>query len=156
MKRAIIGYHQDEEDDWVSELDCFHHQHVRNTPPFVNRPWVETKKGRDDMLGEVLECVCCDRRELPEGLVAYQSTPDFDEESVPKGLLNDHSTKKGTWGIITIASGELIYTVTEPAIRHFTLVKGDQGIVVPCMIHSVKPHGKVVFKVEFFTKPKTD
>lgn len=47
MLRNITGFHQDEAGDWVAELNCHHGQHVRNKPPFFNRPWVETVKGRD-------------------------------------------------------------------------------------------------------------
>ncbi len=61
MKQKIIGYHQDEHDDWVAELACFHGQHVRHHPPFVNRPWVINEEGREGMLGHALECVLCDQ-----------------------------------------------------------------------------------------------
>lgn len=63
MKRAITGYHQDEISDWVAELDCGHFQHVRHDPPWKNRPWVVTQSGRESKLGELLECVKCDRGE---------------------------------------------------------------------------------------------
>lgn len=60
MKQAIIGYHKDEEDDWVAELLCGHFQHVRNKPPFINRLWVTTQAGREAMLGYQLNCKKCD------------------------------------------------------------------------------------------------
>ena len=61
MKQAITGYHLDEEDDWVAELECGHHQHVRHNPPLVNRPWVVSGRGREAMLGHRLDCLKCDR-----------------------------------------------------------------------------------------------
>lgn len=60
MKQSIVGYHQDEEDHWVAELDCGHFQHVRHQPPWFNRPWVITEAGRMAMLGYTLECKKCD------------------------------------------------------------------------------------------------
>jgi len=60
LKQAIVGYHKDEEDHWVAQLNCGHNQHVRNKPPFINRPWVETDSGRDAMLGHDLDCKKCD------------------------------------------------------------------------------------------------
>ncbi len=70
MEKPIIGYHKDAADDWVAELHCGHFQHVRNNPPWINRPWVETLVGRRNMLGHKLNCVKCDRAEpadiLPE------------------------------------------------------------------------------------------
>ena len=61
MEQAIVGYHKDEEDDWVAELACGHNQHVRHRPPLVSRPWVESESGRDSMLGYRLNCRKCDR-----------------------------------------------------------------------------------------------
>ncbi|MBX2878665.1 MAG: DUF3565 domain-containing protein [Granulosicoccus sp.] len=60
MKRSITGYHKDHEQHWVAELSCQHYQHVRHIPPWVNRPWVETRVGRDSMLGRQLNCKKCD------------------------------------------------------------------------------------------------
>lgn len=60
MISSIVGYHKDEENDWVAQLACGHFQHVRHNPPFINRPWVETQVGRDQMLGHQLNCKKCD------------------------------------------------------------------------------------------------
>ena len=60
MKRAIVGYHRDEEGHWVAELACRHNQHVRHSPPLVSRPWVTSEEGRESMLGYELNCVKCD------------------------------------------------------------------------------------------------
>lgn len=60
LKRKIVGYHRDEQQDWVADLDCGHGQHVRHNPPWVNRPWVETDAGRATMLGFELNCIKCD------------------------------------------------------------------------------------------------
>ena len=56
---SMVGFHLDEENDWVAELQCGHFQHVRHNPPFINRPWVITKSGRLSMLGKQLKCVKC-------------------------------------------------------------------------------------------------
>ncbi len=62
MEQAICGYHQDEEQHWVAELSCGHFQHVRHIPPFINRPWVISKAGRQAMLGQRLYCKKCEQR----------------------------------------------------------------------------------------------
>lgn len=69
MKQPIIGFHQDELGDWVAELACFHGQHVRHQPPFINRPWVTTEQGRASMLGHELDCVRCDHHEPANELI---------------------------------------------------------------------------------------
>ena len=63
MKRAIVGYHQDDEGHWVADLECGHTQHVRHDPPWQVRSWVATESGRASFLGTILECVRCDRNE---------------------------------------------------------------------------------------------
>jgi len=63
LLKQITGYHQDEEQDWVAELECGHNQHVRHNPPWTNRPWVVTSGGRASKVGSKLNCVKCDRGE---------------------------------------------------------------------------------------------
>jgi hypothetical protein len=60
MNQSIIGYHQDDDGDWVADLACGHGQHVRHQPPFTNRPWVLTATGRDRYLGTYLNCKKCE------------------------------------------------------------------------------------------------
>lgn len=57
--RSIVGFHQDEENDWVADLECGHTQHVRHDPPWQVRPWVVTREGRQEFLGTELECLKC-------------------------------------------------------------------------------------------------
>ena len=67
MKRAIVGFHQDDEHHWVADLECGHSQHVRHDPPWQLRPWVVTEEGRSRFLGTQLECVKCDREGVNGG-----------------------------------------------------------------------------------------
>ena len=60
MKQPIAGYHKDEEDDWVAELNCGHFQHVRHDPPRTERDWATTESGRQSMLGFLLNCLKSD------------------------------------------------------------------------------------------------
>jgi hypothetical protein len=59
MERRIIGFHQDENGDWVADLECGHTQHVRHKPPWQQRPWVTTEEGRAQFLGHKLFCKKC-------------------------------------------------------------------------------------------------
>ena len=66
-ERRIVGFHQDEEQDWVAELECGHTQHVRHTPPWQVRPWVLTATGRASHVGTVLRCRACASVEARHG-----------------------------------------------------------------------------------------
>jgi hypothetical protein len=66
MKQSITGYHKDEENHWVAQLACGHNQHVRHDPPWVNRPWVITTEGRNNMLGFELNCKKCEQHAPPD------------------------------------------------------------------------------------------
>jgi hypothetical protein len=71
MKRKIVGYHTDAENHWVAELECGHGQHVRDDPPWRERPWVRTAEGRASRLGHELNCVRCDEfaRKVAEAVI---------------------------------------------------------------------------------------
>lgn len=58
-----MGFHQDENQDWVVDLDCGHKQHVRHNPPWMNRAWVVTPEGREKFIGTTLNCKVCDEKE---------------------------------------------------------------------------------------------
>lgn len=152
MQRSIIGFRTDEEGHWVALLDCGHPQHVRHDPPLVERPWVLTAEGRAARLGQPLNCVRCDRFELPSNFVRYKDTGEFTEATVPSGLARDHATKPGVWAKIVVAEGSLRYHVDALDVR-FDLSPGVPGIVVPGVSHHVEPLGRVRFHVEFYRAP---
>jgi hypothetical protein len=62
--RKIIGFHLDEKSDWVTELECGHQQHVRHNPPWTERHWVTTAKGRLAHIGYRLRCYACNPTSL--------------------------------------------------------------------------------------------
>jgi hypothetical protein len=59
LPRRIIGFHLDDEGDWVADLECGHTQHVRHDPPWQVREWVVTEEGRTGRLGTILQCRRC-------------------------------------------------------------------------------------------------
>ena len=149
MKRAIIGFHLDEHDDWIAALDCGHGQHARHRPPFINRPWVVSEAGRKAMLGTELDCARCDRMEWPTGCAAYRRTPEFDEATVPGGLTSEHATKRGVWARIHVVSGVLLYHVSAPINRSFRVEPASNAIIIPEVRHRIELEGRVRFFIEF-------
>jgi hypothetical protein len=54
VERAMVAFYLDAQSEWVAELACGHHQHVRHQPPFHLRPWVLGAEGRQQRLGTPL------------------------------------------------------------------------------------------------------
>lgn len=63
MKRRIIAFRQDENQDWVAELECGHGYHLRHNPPWQERAWVLTPEGRENWIGRQLDCVKCEENQ---------------------------------------------------------------------------------------------
>lgn len=78
---------------------------------------------------------------LPESVSVYKRTPDFNQETIPAGLLKAHTTKEGTWGKICVTKGKLLYTIEYEPQEAIELTPGKPGVV--------EPLGDVEFHVEF-------
>jgi len=89
-------------------------------------------------------------KNLPESLSPVRKTPEFDEGSIPKGLLKAHQTKTGVWGKIVIIEGKLQYKINEPEEEIIILDSEKFGVIEPTKLHEVKPLGSVKFYVEFY------
>ena len=86
---------------------------------------------------------------LPPGCEAYRSTSVFTEATIPSGLLRSHRTAPGTWGLIRVLEGRLLYRVLEPASERVLDPGGIPGLVEPGVPHEVAPLGPVRFQVDF-------
>jgi len=151
MKRRIAGFLQDQQDSWVAELDCYHAINYCASP-FLKSTFSESIEVREQALNEAVNCIHCDTLEFPEGLTAYKKTPEFTETTIPKGLLNNHTTKLGTWGLIHVLDGSLIYIHEQEGINPIEILAGETAAVPPCMPHRVRANDKVRFFVEFCKK----
>lgn len=113
---------------------------------------------------------------IPPDVVKYSQVPkqgkQFTSTTLPKGLLKEHTTKDGTWGIIRVSQGLLEYKIPFSSTenddddddadshhhRHrvFRLSKDLHGIIAPQRLHQVKPlSADVQFVVEFYRLPGT-
>lgn len=88
------------------------------------------------------------RSPLPKSVAPYKRTPVFDKTSIPAGLLKDHATKEGVWGVIHVTAGQLRYIVPGRNIDE-VLDPGNEGVILPTELHRVEPIGNVSFFVEF-------
>ena len=81
MEQRIIGFHRDDDGDWVADLECGHGQHVRHTPPWSNRPWVVTREGREQKLHQRLQCRKCDDGEPASAAIRHSDIRGLKKES---------------------------------------------------------------------------
>jgi tellurite methyltransferase len=155
-ERAIAGFHCDEDGEWVAQLSCGHGQHVRHRPPFQLREWVLEEPGRRAKLGMPLRCPLCDRAELPDGLTLGRASPEWNEHTIPAGLLRDHRIAAGSWGQLIVRNGRLRFTLrTTPELE--LIVGPDATQAIPPEIeHVVHPLGPVRFSIHFLSIPRHD
>ncbi len=94
---------------------------------------------------------------LPDDVVAYKQTPQFTQNTVPKKLLSQHTTKAGTWGVLNIESGGLIYRITEPGHEaEHVLEPNKRGVIVAEQTHHISMMGDVSFHIEFYRRPEAE
>lgn len=96
---------------------------------------------------------------LPAAVVKYGQVPKegaFTATTVPRGLLKQHNTKAGTWGLIRVLQGRLRYQINEPRISVFELDVNTPGVIEPQVMHEVRPlSDDLRFVVEFHRLPGT-
>ena len=152
MQRRIVGFHQDEDGDWVAELSCLHNQHVRHQPPFQERSWVLEESGRAARIGAELNCPLCDRAELPEGLHLARTAGPFEAGTLPAGLRHGHRVAERTWGCLSVHEGSVWFSMeSDPPVRVRVEAGGRQPIP-PGVLHVLTLDGPVSLSVEFLTQ----
>mmetsp|Transcript_10238 Transcript_10238/g.12953 ORF Transcript_10238/g.12953 Transcript_10238/m.12953 type:complete len:151 (-) Transcript_10238:173-625(-) len=98
-------------------------------------------------------------KSLPSTVVKYSQVPKegfFTANKIPKGLLKEHSTKKGTWGVIKVNTGKLRYIINEPTPAEYVIDRYSCGIIEPGVKHEVAAlTDDLEFVVEFHRLPGT-
>jgi tellurite resistance-related uncharacterized protein len=90
---------------------------------------------------------------LPDDVVLYRRTPIFTEATIPAGLLSDHRTKEGVWGMIRVLEGQLSYRIKDmrrPLMEFLLTPKTIPAAIEPTITHEIEPCGPVRFVVEFY------
>lgn len=93
--------------------------------------------------------------QLPADVACYSRTATFTKDSVPAGLLKDHSTKAGVWGLLEVWAGQLTYHVTDPRRPESTqtIQAGGSVVIEPTILHRVELSADARFHVWFFREP---
>jgi tellurite resistance-related uncharacterized protein len=152
MIRSIVGYHLDDEGQWVAELSCLHNQHVRHQPPFLVREWVTTEEGRASHLGTEIDCPLCDRAELPDDVHTARTAGPFDADTIPAALGRNHRVAEHTWGLLRVLDGAAdFWMATDPPVD-VTLEAGASQPIPPTVEHRVTLRGTARVAVDFLVR----
>ncbi|MEJ5081307.1 DUF1971 domain-containing protein [Ochrobactrum sp. MYb379] len=89
---------------------------------------------------------------LPDDLITYGRSPEFDQDTLPAALQKKHTTKEGSWALIHVMQGRLLYRILEP-FSETVLESGKPGLIQPRQPHEVEIIGPVRMFVEFYSKP---
>lgn len=74
---------------------------------------------------------------LPAGVHPYHDRPVFTPDNLPVMLRSTHTTKAGTWGLLTVHSGLLRYTLDDPPHTEVVLAAGQREVIPPEVRHHV-------------------
>lgn len=76
-----------------------------------------------------------------------RTTPEFDESTVPAGLLGEHRVAPGVWGRLIVHTGALGFGFEGRPER--VVPAGEHVAIPPDVTHHVRIVGPVRFVVEF-------
>ncbi|MEM9459869.1 MAG: DUF3565 domain-containing protein [Myxococcota bacterium] len=154
--RTIVALGREGPDAVVLELDCGHRRHVRHRPPLSDAPWVADEQAAWSRVGQSIECLRCEQRQLPEGWVVHRRTADFDEHRTPEGLRRSHRIRAGVWGRLVVTRGALRLCFEPPRGEVVLATPGDPVVIPTGLPHHVQLMGPVCFYVEFLRPPGPD
>lgn len=87
---------------------------------------------------------------LPPGYELYRSGPVFTETMVPPALPRSHRNPPGTWALIRVLEGRLLYRVLNPPAERILDPAGLPSLIEPDVPHEVATLGPVRFQVESY------
>ncbi|NOY84802.1 MAG: DUF1971 domain-containing protein [Nitrospirae bacterium] len=88
---------------------------------------------------------------LPENVVKISSTAMMTEETILPGILKNHETRKGRYGLLVVEEGALQF-VWEDDGQILDADPGHPILIFPQKLHHVKLTGKVQFFIAFYER----
>jgi hemoglobin len=87
---------------------------------------------------------------LPPGFAAYGRSPDFTPDNLPEKLKAAHSTKAGTWGLLHVLEGKVVYRLEPPRSGKRIAAAGESVVIESEVRHRVAFVEPGRFYVEFY------
>jgi tellurite resistance-related uncharacterized protein len=91
--------------------------------------------------------------DLPDGAEFVRVTPDYDEHTVPAGLLAAHRVADGVWGRLVVRDGSIVIVFEDDPEWRYSIAAGSSQVLPPGARHHVEIVGPVQFAVEFHRVP---
>jgi tellurite resistance-related uncharacterized protein len=92
-------------------------------------------------------------KELPASLEAYGRSPDFTPDNLPARLQAAHATKAGTWGLLHVLEGKILYQLEAPFEGEQSAAAGERIVIESEVPHKIVEGGR--FFVEFTEGPNS-
>jgi len=86
---------------------------------------------------------------LPENVTYVRSTPEFDEATVPAGLLRAHQVAAGVWGLLVVSEGVVEFTFEDDSDTSRVVTAGETQVIPPSRPHHIVVRDPAKFHVEF-------
>ena len=86
---------------------------------------------------------------MPNGLTLVRTTPEFNDSTVPQGLLAAHQVAAGVWGRLRVLAGSLRFVFEAVPSATFDLEAGEHVDIPPATAHRVELLPGCRFVVEF-------
>lgn len=91
---------------------------------------------------------------LPDGLEYVRTTPVFDNDTVPKGLLRAHQVAENVWGRLVVHTGTVVYVFEDRPEEPRVVRAGEHQVIPPKERHHIELDGPATFAVEFYRRPE--
>lgn len=150
IERKILSIEEETNEEFVASLSCGHKRHLRHDPPRETRPRLLDSQEREAIIGTQIDCGRCLQRLIPDGFEPYFEK-EFDTNSVPEGLLQDHSLKPAVWGKLSLKRGSAEFVEGE---SYHQIRAGQSMVVLPEIVHYLKPGKDMAAILQFFRAPK--
>ena len=93
--------------------------------------------------------------QIPDGFELARTTPTFDNDTVPAGLLAAHRVADGVWGRLIVHTGRVGFVFEDDPEPIAVLDAGNSVVIPSGRLHHVELDHPATFAVEFYRTSAT-
>lgn len=91
--------------------------------------------------------------QIPPGYELTRTTPTFDNQTVPAGLLGAHRVADGVWGRLVVHTGTVIFIFEDQPDAPIDVGPGGHVDIPPARLHHLELGEPATFAVQFYRSP---